>query len=307
MNTSGSNESTETLHGITLGTGHDDADIRLRHGSVSLPPNNHAVWSSDQVGERFRSRQNLHRVTDGWIVDVACEGSGRFLIREHEIVIDWDGGTGADHYLQTFGLAVWLELHDVLCLHASTVARDGTAIGFLAPSQTGKSTLVSQFIADGWQLVNDDMAAVRPVNDAWLVSPSRDEIRLWPDVGRARQGAAFDVLPPVHRRFAKRVVPVAAKQSARHAVPLCRLYLLERVADCPNSPPVEIVALNPAEATLALLRNSILGDAATALGIEAVRLARLASLVSDIPVLHVRYPTGLAHLERVRHVIQHGR
>jgi hypothetical protein len=57
--------------------------------------------------------------------------------------------------------------------------------------------------------------------------------------------------------------------------------------------------MRPSEALLALLRSSVIGDAACALGVERSRLAALAHVVDTVRVSRLRYPDGLQWLPSV--------
>lgn len=296
-------QDTQRLHGVTIGPAQGQVDILLRTARIPIPSDHDPVWTSEQRGERYVSRHALYRLDDAWLLDIDCQGRGRFLISNDEILVDWRGGTDPDHYLQTFGLGIWLERHGVLCLHASCVERDGHAYGFLAPSQAGKSTLLGHLVSHGWRMLTDDMAALRGDGRAWSVHPSRAEIRLWPDVGHALRGPAFDTLQPVHERFAKRIVPLEGSHDRYDAVGLRTLFVLDRRREADDGA-IEISPLAPTEAMVALLRHSMLADAVRALDIETGRLERLAAMVAAVPVMRVRYPSGLDRLGRLREVLE---
>ncbi|MDJ0739252.1 MAG: hypothetical protein QNJ91_06020 [Gammaproteobacteria bacterium] len=276
--------------------------VSYREAAIELAADARPVWSTQQVGARFVSRQALYAHPDGWVLDVACQGRGRLLIGEHEVVVDWRGGTPPEHYLRTFGLAILLERQGALCLHANALARDGRAIALLGPSRAGKSTLAQALVARGWRLLGDDMATVRCTAGRWSVSPSRGEIRLWPDAGRFFHGDAYDACPRVHRRFAKRVIESPAAPAAR-SVPLSRVFVIDRCADSAQAR-VHSDALAAADATICLLQNSVLGDASRALGIEGRRLAALARLVQALAVDRLRYRSGLEHVDSVAAAVE---
>lgn len=67
---------------------------------------------------------------------------------------------------------------NLVCLHASAVARDGQAIVFAGPSRVGKSTSAWRLVKEGWLLVGDDVAVVGRVSGAWGVLPSSRGLRL---------------------------------------------------------------------------------------------------------------------------------
>lgn len=299
------------LHGVTLVGEHAPAlenrsaqrRVVVRWTDIPLAAGAQPLWVREDAGARYHSRIALYPHPDGWLLSIDCEGKGRFLVRAAGIDVDWDGGTPPDHYLQTLGLALWLELRGVVCVHANLVARAGAAIGFVAPSQTGKTTLSSEFVRAGWHLLTDDMAALHGAADSWSVYPSRPVLRLWPDVGRNLHGGAFETCPPVHARFAKRAVTLPAPVLDPAGAQALRCwYLLARVDD--PSASFTSALVGPAAAAIALLQNSILGDAFRALGIERQRLGRLAACLAAVPLVQLRYPSGLTHLADLRRYVE---
>lgn len=284
--------------GIAAG---DQAYLSLNKATIPVEADAAPVWVRDEVGARYRTRLALFRHAQGWLLNIDCEGKGRLLIRDDAIDIDWHGGTPADHYLQTIGLALWLELRGALCLHANTLSRDGAAIGLIAPSQTGKTTLSAVFMQRGWRLLNDDMAAMHGKGGSWQVHPSRPQLRLWPDSAQYFHGDDFRDLAPVHARFAKRIAPLPGIASA-DAVPLRHLFVLDRREG--DAGEITFERLSPSDALLLLVQNSILGDAVQALGIEAKRLKALAGLLATVSVTRVSYPSGFAQLDELRRAIE---
>lgn len=277
--------------------------LRVRQADMPLAPRGEPVWLREQSGPRYQTRLALYQHGGAWLLIVDCEGRGRILIDESEIVVDWDGGTPADHYLRTFALAVWLEISGVTCLHANVLADNRGAIALMAPSHAGKSTLSSAFAGAGWQLLSDDMAALHRVRGEWQVYPSQTGLRLWPDIGEHLYGERYRQMAPVHARFAKRTVPVAAGALPDdQPVPVRRIYLLER--DPSGDGTIRCEPVGAAAATVALLANSMLGDAATALGIEAERLSALTTLSSAVPLVRLLYPSGFGLLASVRRAVE---
>lgn len=303
----------EALHGVCLDW--DDCPsgapagglptLVVRHvARIPLDPAAQPLWAHAQVGDRHASRFALYTHPAGDLLDIACEGRGRLLVGAERIDVAWAGGTAPAHYLRTTGLALWLERRGIPCLHANALVRDGCAIGLLAPSQTGKTTLSAAFVQAGWHLLTDDMAAAYRQPDGYAVFASDGAARMWPDSGAWFHGDAFAAFPRVHARFAKRRTALArrARAGAGGAHALQRLYVLEREPAADGA--VRIEPLPPGEALLALARDSILGHAVRALGMEQQRLARLADLAAGVAVRRVRYPSGFAHLQEITRAIE---
>lgn len=263
------------------------------------PPTTALLWEKTEQGERYRSHLALYRTAAGHLLRIDCEGRGSFEYRPEGLGVFWQDGTGPEHYLQTLGVPMWLELHGVPCIHANAVAGPGGAIGLIAPSRTGKTTLTAALLERGAQAMTDDMLALyRDGQRGYRVFPGWPQLRMWPDVAAHRAPQGLEALPRVHERFEKRVVDLETnykKQFCHRAEPLQGLYLLDRrVADHGE---VTIRRLGSGEALLCLLQNSMLADAYRPLGLEKQRLAALADLLVQVPVFKVRYPSGSKELE----------
>ncbi len=266
------------------------------------------LWEKTDQGERYRSHLALYRTAAGHLFKIDCEGRGSFEYRPEGIGVFWEEGTGPEHYLQTLGVPMWLELHGVPCIHANAVAGPGGAIGLIAPSRTGKTTLTAALIERGLQAMTDDMLALyRDGQGGYQVFPGWPQLRMWPDMAARLAPQGVEALPRVHERFEKRVVDLEKdnKKRFRHRAESLRgLYLLDRlVADHAE---VTIRRLGSGEALLCLLQNSMLADAYRPLGLERQRLAALADLLKQVPVYKVRYPGGPKGLEGIAGLLIEG-
>jgi len=97
-----------------------------------------------------------------------------FLITSDQVLVEsTDPHSSVEFYL----IVMWsfvLALHGRGALHGSAVAHDGQAVAVLGNSGFGKSTIAAKAVADGWELVADD-----------LVSPSESgELSVGPPVLR---------------------------------------------------------------------------------------------------------------------------
>ncbi len=265
------------------------------------PATTRLLWQKEDRGERYTSRLEMHRTLSGLLLKIDCEGKGSFAYQPEGIGICWEeGGTGPEHYFQTLGAALWLELQGVPCIHANALDTGEGAIGIIAPSRTGKTTLTAALLEHGPRLMTDDMLALHHANGQWLVHPGWPLLRMWPDTARQYLQSGFEALPRVHGRFDKRIVHLARHGRFAHgnqARPLRRLYLLERRKE--NKGEIETTDIPPGEALLHLLQNSMLADAYRPLGLEQPRLRTLATLLEEIPLTRIRYPSGLHHLSAV--------
>ncbi len=299
----------DCLHGVCLLDGDAVSPpsglLGLRLSSRTIEkPSGRAAWIFVDRGERYTTRFELHEKPGGWLLDVDCEGRGRFFIHPAGIDIDWEGGTGFGHYLQSIGIAIWLELRGIICLHANALELNGRAIGLLAPSRMGKTTLTAKLLDNGWAFLTDDMLALHKRASGWVVYPSWPRMRMWPDIGAVLGGVAFEQGVPVHRRFSKRSVGLAGRRSpnGKTGVHIETLYVLDRVRDA--SAPVTLTPVDSAEAAILLVRNSIIGSASAAMGLQRRRLALISAILTEVNVIRLRYPDGLMNLGLVSNTIE---
>ena len=270
------------------------------------------LWVKEDRGERYHSRTSLHETRRGLLLKVDCEGKGAFEYTPDGIGIWWlAGGTGPAHYFQTLGLSLWLERRGTPCIHANAVAAGEVAIGLIAPSRTGKTTLTAALLECGLQLMTDDMLALHCNEGRRWVYPGWPQLRMWPDSAERFAGRELAALARVHERFDKRVVEVAPGDGSRFCAyrrPLAQLFLLERrqasSTGKPGEDEVAIEQVSPGAAMIHLLQNGMLADACQALGVEGSRLGTLAELLHAVPLKRITYPSGAAYLPHVCELIQ---
>lgn len=275
-------------------------NVRLNFPDHFVAAATKPLWRLQDQGERYSSVIELFDEPTRKLLQIECEGKGIFEYVGDAINITWqDQGTGFEHYLQTIGLSLWLEMRGVPCIHANAIATDSGVIGLIAPSQTGKTTLTAALAARGMAMMTDDMMALHKVEAGWKVYPGWPQLRMWPQVAEHFIKNAHN-LQHVHSRFEKRLVKLNEQTALSHTNKsglLKRLYLLERTDK--KNVQVSIEPMTAAESMMALLQNSMLADAYRPLGNESSRLASLASLLETVQVKRVVYPSGKQYLAKV--------
>jgi hypothetical protein len=200
-------------------------------------------------------------------------------------------------------LALWLEQRGALCLHGSAVQTGFDGVAFLGFNRAGKTTLATEFLATGEELITDDLLVVeRSITGTFVAQPSYPQIRLWP-VGVAHFVGAGADPPKIHPRLDKRrieITPSGLGSLALAATPLRALVLPQRSDDTEG---IALTRLFPREATIELVRHSFLGALGEAvIGVDR-RFDRLVAIAARVPVFRLVYPNGLEHLPRVREAI----
>ena len=242
------------------------------------------------------------------------------------ISIDWqENGTDSAHYFQTLTAALYLELNKVLCIHANALAYNDQAIAFVAPSRTGKTTLTAALSQQGFALMTDDMIALHhnAEKNEYTIYPSWPVARMWPDTlaelvdnnsTNSTSSIKSEQCEKVHQNFAKRIVPLKSNSDITfdfcdQAKKLKVIYLLNREQNEQNEqnenkinnqqPYCFISTIPAAAAVIILLKNSILGSAYGALGLEHERVIALAKLVNTIQFKQISYSSGKNNLLNV--------
>lgn len=281
--------------------------------------NKKANWVMEDNGERYKSTVSLY-IQDQkannpkYILKVDCQGKGLFKIDKNNIDISWyNKGTDSAHYFQTIGLALWLELNNVLCIHANAVAYKNQAIAFVAPSRTGKTTLTAELCKKEFSVMTDDMMALHQQHNEYTIYPSWPVARMWPETLEIINNKNSKELEKVHQDFAKKIININEHSGfnfCEQPKKLKTIYILNRVEDTTNnsennkiSTVCNITTLSSAEAVILLIQNSILGSAYKTLSLEQQRFIKLTQLVKNVSIKKITYLSGKQYLNTVQEII----
>ena len=197
----------------------------------------------------------------------------------------------------------WLESRGTVVLHASAVSVNERAIVFLATNTGGKTSLSTSLMQVGHPLLTDDLLAVSFPNDVAVGHPGFPQMRMWPDLADHFLGGHAR-LPLVLPETEKRRVPVAGEGLGAFctaAKPVSHMYLPTRVDDI--EAPIRIERIPLQQALIELVRESFLGTVLEKAGLHRERFAQLASLVDQVPMARLVYPSGLDRLPEVGEAI----
>ena len=128
-------------------------------------------------------------------------------------------------YLLGTCMGVILLQKKILPLHGSVIAINGKAYAFVGDSGAGKSTLASAFLKQGYQLLTDDVIAVRlNQENIPVVIPSYPQQKLWQE-SLDQFGVDSNQYRPLFARETKFSVPVESK-FYHEALPLAGIFEL---------------------------------------------------------------------------------
>jgi len=192
-----------------------------------------------------------------------------------------------------------LQLQGQVNLHGSAVVIDEQAVGLLAPSGGGKSTMAALLMSRGYRLLTDDVVSLDARSEGVRVLPGYPTLKLWPDaLGHFVDDGDWRRLPRHASWLDKRVLPAADLGSVcGSARPLAALFVLS-----PTGPDgdVEVTRLRGKEALLALVAH---GYNAHLLALEPEvlvgQLNLFSRLVGSTPVYVIRCPRALERLNEV--------
>ncbi len=160
-----------------------------------------AVAAIETLRERYRSPRGpdpldtlvVYESLDGFIFAYA-DGTRFWLSPDgREIWSRWpEPATLADTETYFVGpvLGFSLRLRGVLCLHASAVVIDGVAVALAGGSNAGKSTTAAAFAQAGYEVLSDDLVAVRTTDAQPSVAPAYPYLKLWASSERLLFGDA---------------------------------------------------------------------------------------------------------------------
>lgn len=269
-----------------------DATTWVLHTTSAPAPECAATPSVvEQLGESLTV--SVTRTPDG--LRVAYSDTGAYDVTRDGRTITWYRPSDADEgnvRLDIVGTLLPFALHltDRLVLHGSSVAFEGGAVAFLAPSGTGKSTLAMGLTMAGARFLSDDAVPVRIDDAGAFAAPGVPSPRF-----REDSFARFsDVLPTD-------AIPSSGKLSLSERLgddlvetresPLTAIYVLRPVEPDAGASAVR-TALPPIAATMALVQNAKL--AKLLWGEESERLLHLVAEVSRrVPVWTLDVPRDL--------------
>jgi hypothetical protein len=193
---------------------------------------------------------------------------------------------------------LWLERRGISPLHGAAVEVGASAVAFLGPKGSGKTTLAAEFLRRGHPLLSDDILAVRSEPESFEIQPALPEIRMWPE--QVKEFVASQV-PQVPR--SKVYLPVGGAGGYGSFCPeprrLVRVYLPRRTDGTEGTSVPTLKEIHGRDAVRQLLGNMLLPRIADAAGLAAGRLDVLTRLVEQVPVRRLVYPSGMQRLQQV--------
>jgi hypothetical protein len=248
----------------------EHADVRVSFGALpdwldSLQPHDvETTYVADYTDECGKPAVVFSKLHDGNFFRFSYADNTEFVIDKsgREIWTTWqDPLTLEDTATYLLGpvMGFVLRLRGVVCLHASAIVVDGTAIALVGPAGAGKSTTAAAFSTCGFSVLAEDVVTLddhcEGREDRFLVRPAYPCIRLWPASAAALYGSR-SALPPLTPNWDKCYLDLTQQSGQFENEPrrLAAIYLLNERSEDPQAPFVE--AVERTDGLLSLIGNT---------------------------------------------------
>lgn len=175
----------------------------------------------------------------------------------------------------------------ILPLHGSAIAIDGKAFAIAGSSGVGKSTLASEFLNRGYQLISDDLIPITfNEENVPIVTPGYPQQKLWKE-SLNQFGMETNNYRPLIDRATKFSIPVN-KQFANEPLQLVSIFELVKIKD----EKINLLPINGLKCLRKLFkhtfRKSLLGRS----GLMEWHFTTITNLASKIDIFQLQRPTS---------------
>lgn len=225
---------------------------------------------------------------------------GDFLIRDgKEIIIEPIPGVD-DSQLRTVILSgvlcVLLRQRGLLVLHASCININNKGVAFMGGSGWGKSTLVTAFHTQGYDVLTDDVLPIKIEKNQAIVFPSYPQFKLCPDAATSL-GQDTQNLLPVSKNSSK-VAYNFQKGFQQNPIPLQQIYVLDKGSEH------KITSLKPQETFVELVRHTRAIKSATEQQFFAEHLHLCSELIKNVRFCRFIRKPSLADLPKLMELVK---
>lgn len=257
-------------------TSESHADVLILKGSVS-----EHLENPRDTGYKYEASRNQVLINTYSVAKILVSDGKTMIVEPRKGALD------IEIRLLLFGWGMGALLHQrkFLPLHAGVISTGDECVVFCAQSGTGKSTLLSAFLKKGYQLIDDNIAAIRMNNGSAFVWPGYPEIKLMNDALTHLKDEPFPVRGQVLRRSLKFAVNVSS-QFYDSPSPVKKIYVIKR-----DDSILKVNQLKGGTLFHSLAENTFCLQYAKGMGIVAENFNLIRCLAECAPVCEVRYST----------------
>ncbi|MDY6899888.1 MAG: hypothetical protein SWZ49_17680 [Cyanobacteriota bacterium] len=257
-----------------------EPDVNIRFGKV-----NDAIT---------RQRENSKTIV-GEIPEI-----GEFLIYDgKEIIIEPVRGID-NSLLRTVVLGpvfcVLLRQRGLLVLHASCININNNGVAFMGSSGWGKSTLATAFHNKGYDVLTDDVLAIKVEKNQAIVYPSYPQFKLCPDAATSLGQDIQQLFPVSNNSF--KVAYQLDQGFQKNPILLQKIYVLDKGSEH------KITRLKPQEAFVELVRHTRAMKSVTEQQFFAQHFHLCSELIKNISFCRFTRKPSLADLPLLINLIE---
>jgi hypothetical protein len=116
-----------------------------------------------------------------YTIDVVREGNGFAMRSSDTVLLEGDDVAPLMPLLKEEIITGFMRARpELLWLHAGVAEHSGCAVIIPGMSGTGKTTVVTRLLLEGWRLMSDDVAPISMLTDAVFSFPQRPSRRIYP-------------------------------------------------------------------------------------------------------------------------------
>lgn len=183
-----------------------------------------------------------------------------------------------------WGLGALLHQRNIFPLHGSVISLGNECVAFCAPSGTGKSSLAALFVKRGYTLLDDNIAAIRFTDGAYMVYPGAPVIKVPHDV-LEKSGDSFASLG-TFQPFLEKSVVVVHQDFPVYSQPLRKVYVLTRS----GQPGFALSPLNGTSRFGSLMKNTFCLQFLRGMNKLSQHFEMVRSMAIQLPMVGVQLP-----------------
>jgi len=194
-----------------------------------------------------------------------------------------------------FAFSILLRQRGFLALHASVLRKGSNTIGFVGDSGYGKSTLAEFFSQQGYDVLTDDIGALRVSDKEIRVVAGYPLVKLHRPSAHSLLRAEESTQKMMDGRAF-----VTKSLTNYDPVPLDRLYLLEKSF----SPATELSTINPQSLIFQLVQHTHGSKHLVRDDYQSRLLQQCTTVAKHVPIRVLHRKAGLEHLPAVLEVVE---
>ncbi|WML46414.1 aldolase [Neobacillus sp. PS3-40] len=240
--------------------------------------------------DEFKIHQRNFIVKESLVI-FQIPNTATFCIKDGKniIVSPMDGSDYDKIRLYILGtcMGVLLMQRKIFPLHGSAIAINGKAYAFIGNSGAGKSTLASAFINKGFQLLSDDVVAVKFLNeDGPFIMPSYPQQKLWKD-SLEKFGMQTSDYRPLFERETKYSIPVNSNFSHEPS-PLAGVFELVKT----ENEHIQICKIEKLERFRTLLYQTYRHSLVNKMGLTEWHFTDSSKIINKVQMYQLKRPTS---------------